>query len=418
MKHAWIINHYAPFAAKDGWVGLHLEIADELAGGEWGISVLAASTSHPGGRQYLSPGESRRQIRWKNTESLWIRSSEYRGNGPSRIRNMASFGVRLMLPSTTGLLPKPDVIIGRVVNPVAAWASARLAKKFEVPFVLEISDIWPDTLVQLGKLSARSLPARGLGSLERWLISRSDAVMSPLPAIDDYLATKGFDDKPFYWVPNGINGHQPLPRLANLVLGEEQNERSFRFMYLGSLGHANAVDTILEAFQQFAATDQGREAVLEVVGGGPLKNALKDKAKQLNIDHQVEWTDRIPREAVLDHLAGADALVANMRDLELYRYGIALNKLFDYLLSARPVVFASNAVNNIVDDAGAGITVRADSPDEMSQAMADMANVDVEQRNAWGLSGRRHVLENYTYSDSARRFKEMLNMVSVENEGM
>ncbi|GAA1131357.1 glycosyltransferase family 4 protein [Citricoccus alkalitolerans] len=415
MKHAWIINHYTPFAEKDGWVGLHLEMADDMAGGEWQVTVLAASTSHPDGRQHLRQGERRRLVRWRNTESLWIRSAEYSGNGLSRIRNMATFGATLMLPATTRVLPNPDVVIGRVVNPVAAWASARIAKKFAVPFVLEISDIWPDTLVQLGKLSAHSLPARGLGALEKWLISRADAVMSPMPAIDDYLATKGFGDVPFYWVPNGVNGNQRLPLNDETVRVDVRHERPFRFMYLGSLGHANAVDTILEAFQQFTSSHPERRVALEIVGGGPLKSDLKETAKQLGIDHLVEWTDRIPREDVLDRLSGADALVANMRDLELYRYGIALNKLFDYLLSARPIVFASNAVNNIVDDAKAGITVPADSSLELALAMADMMDADAEQRNAWGRAGRQHVLENYTYSDSATRLKKMLYRVSGDS---
>lgn len=412
MKHAWIINHYAPFVEKDGWVGLHLEMADELAGGEWDVTVLAASTSHPGGRQQLHQGEQRRSVQWRNTESLWIRSAEYSGNGLSRIRNMGSFGVKLMLPATTRQLPKPDVVIGRVVNPVAAWASARLAKRFAVPFVLEISDIWPDTLVQLGKLGKRSAPARALGALEKWLISKADAVMSPLPAIDDYLDKKGFRDVPFYWVPNGVNGEQWLPADREPYRDGADQEPLFKFMYIGSLGHANAVDTILEAFQQFASSNPGPRATLEIVGDGPLKEDLKLKARDLGIDQMVEWTDRIPRQQVLERLSGADALVANMRDLELYRYGIALNKLFDYLLSARPVVFASNAVNNIVDDANAGITVSADSTSELARAMNGMINAGAEQRNAWGRAGRNHVLENYTYRHSAERLKVMLDQVS------
>lgn len=183
-------------------------------------------------------------------------------------------------------------------------------------------------------------------------------------------------------------------------------------MYIGSLGHANAVDTILEAFQQFASSNSDQEVSLEIVGGGPLKEELQLKAKDLGIDQIVEWTDRIPREQVLKHLSGADALVANMRDLELYRYGIALNKLFDYLLSARPIIFASNAVNNIVDDANAGITVAADASTEIASAMTGMLNAGAEQRDEWGQAGRRHVLQHYTYRDSAEQLKVMLDEVS------
>lgn len=408
MKHVWIINHYAPFQDKDGWVGLHLEMAEELAGGRWNVVVVAASTSHPGGRQFLRRGENRRLVRWNSAEAVWVRSSPYSGNGLGRIRNMAEFGLRLMLRGTTKDLPAPDVVVaGGVVNPIAALASAKLAQRLGAPFVLEISDIWPDTLVQLGKLSSESLAANSLGALERWLISTADAVMSPLARIDKYLVKKGFSDVPFYWVPNGVSGKQPLPR-AN---GSRFGKNPFTFMYLGSLGHANAVDSILKAFSRFVTAEGGDTVRLEIVGAGPLREDLMIQAMQLGIAHQVVWTDRIARDRVLEYLFKADALIANMRDLHLYQYGIALNKLFDYLLSARPVIFASNAEGNIVEEAGAGITVQADNIDQMAAAMQTMLHLDPKSLDQWGEAGRRYILDGFTYRHSAARFESMLNEI-------
>src|SRR5699024_9529035 len=105
----------------------------------------------------------------------------------------------------------------------------------------------------------------------------------------------------------------------------------------------------------------------------------------------------------------ADALVANTRDLPLYRYGIALNKLFDYLLAAKPIIFATNARNNIIQEAQAGLTVQADDEHAIAQAMAEMRNHDPEDRIKWGEAGRKYVVENYSYQHSAEKFSAMLD---------
>ncbi|MDO5634116.1 MAG: glycosyltransferase family 4 protein [Micrococcus sp.] len=407
-KVAWIVNHYAPFEDKDGWAGLHVEIARELAESEWDVHVVAAGTSHPAGQSAMPTGVVSTPVRWRGSSSTWVKAPAYTGNGLARIANMGVFGLRLLDPRVRRSLPRPDVIVGRVVNPAAALTSWMTARYYKVPYVLEISDIWPDTLVQLGKMSRGSLPARTLGLLESSLIRGADAVMSPLPRVDTYLKDKGFSSTPFYWVHNGIAAEQP-----ELQPASRPAESDFHWMYFGSLGHANAVDTILAAFSVVAAEPaRGQRVTLEIVGSGPLRDELVELAARLNVAQRVTFTDRLPRSEILDYAQRADALIANMRDLQLYSYGIALNKVFDYLLAARPILFATNAANNVVADADAGVAVPADDAAALSRGMVDMMETPQGRREQWGRQGRDFVLSHYTYRQSAQQFERMLHDVT------
>ncbi|MFB2572060.1 glycosyltransferase family 4 protein [Micrococcus sp. IITD107] len=396
------MNHYAPFLSKEGMSGLHVEIARELRESEIQVHVIGASTSHPAGRQYAVNGDLM-PVMWEGTRSYWVHAREYLGNGPDRLLNMFDFGRKFRDPKFLRKLPKPDIIVGRVINPLAAFFCARLARGIGVPFVLEIADIWPETFIQLGKIRRWGPPSVILGSLERWLISQADAVMSPLPGLDRYLADSGFQDKPFYWVPNGVSDDQ------DVVPTYDKNPNDpFTVMYFGSMGNANAVDTILKAYAIFVAQSE-TETRLELVGSGPLSSKLKDLAGELGISSTTVFTDRIPRAELVAFAQRADVLVANMRALDLYKYGIALNKLFDYLLCSKPVVFGASALNNLVEDALAGITVPGDNVDELALAMKRMQQLPASQRQKMGESGRTHVLRNYTYRNSAQRFHQMID---------
>jgi len=405
VKNVWIINHYAPHPLKSGKVALHLQLAREMRKVGWEVQIVLASTRHPEGSQTLSDGVSTELVEWNKTETLFVRARSYHNGGLGRAINMAEFGSRLFFRQTMSKLARPDLIVGRITNPLAAIAARRWSQRLNVPFVLEISDIWPDTFVQLGAWSENGLKSRLLRQVERKLIRSASAVMSPLPGVGRYLYERGFDRTPFYWVPNGGDP-------STLVSTDESShmrDPGFRFMYMGSLGHANAVDTIINAFDVYTRDNNDSTAMLEIVGTGPLRDQLQKYAASLTSEEQIQFTGRVPNSELPKHLAKADVLVANMRDLPLYNYGIALNKLFDYLLSAKPIIFASNAINNVIDEAEAGITVRADDEIALAEAMKEMTLTKPDVRREWGKRGRRFVLETYTYAHAAKRFNIMLN---------
>ena len=390
MKTVWIVNHYAvdPGIAASG--SRHFSLSKRLAELGWTPIVIAAASGHN------SPGQPLpRRRAWEDSERegmtfRWLRTSAYAGNGARRVFNILQFTASLLLRRSTRGLPAPDVIIGSTVHPLAAWAASILAKRHGVPFVFEIRDLWPQTLIDMGKISSGGLIARYLRALEHRLCKRADQIITLLPRASDYLETVGVDPEKVVWISNGTDTQQ-------FDLSGALPSGPFTFGYFGSLGYANGMENVIRGFAVFQGLAPHPECRLSIVGDGPQKEALKVLASELELSAQVDFYDAVPKVQIPAVAARAHALVLNLLDLEIYRYGISLNKLFDYMAAGRPIVFAGNPINNPVRDADAGVCVGADDPVEIGRGMFDVWSASQVQRERWGTNAAAHVLENYDY---------------------
>nr|WP_238439662.1 glycosyltransferase family 4 protein [Microbacterium sp. JZ31] len=383
QRTVWIINHYAALESKDGWAGRHQALAAHLGRAGWEPVLLLASTGHPVGIQHLPAWRARRVGIEDGVTHVMLRSPSYVGNGVGRMTNMAAFTFQLLLPWTTRGVPKPDVVVGSTVHPLAAWAGLRLARRHRVPFVFEIRDVWPDALIHLGQLRPNSIVARAMTSLMRRLVHASDLILSPLPGVPDYLERLGAVDKPFLWVSNGAEGEIVAPPLAPPA------EDAFVFMYLGSFGNAMAVEHLISAFERVVLARPETKMRFRLIGDGPRKTYFERLAAETEVADQITFEPRIPRGQVVARASEADCLVHSLHDHAVYEYGISPNKLFDYLLAARPVVFAANVRNNPVSEAHAGHVVPAEDVDALARAMCAVVDAPPEERTAMGARGGR-----------------------------
>ena len=399
LRSVWIVNHYAGDPAETASGSRHFSLARELAACGWTPTIVAASVEHNTSRQRLTDGERIGTTRRDGVTFRWLRTSTYGGNGIGRIVNILQFTAALLGRRWSRDLPGPDVVVGSTVHPLAALAASRIARRHRVPFVFEIRDLWPQTLIDMGKISPRGPVARVLRQIERRLCDRATTVVTLLPDAGRYLTGRGVPAEKIVWISNGTDtaDFAAAPRVRPPGDG-------FVFLYLGSLGNANGVHTIIRAFAQV----EDPTAVLRIVGSGPQREALRALASELGVRDRVRFDEPVPKQQVPEVTAAADALLVNLLDLPIYAYGISLNKLFDYLASARPIIIASNASNNPVRDADAGVTVPADSADGLAEAMNRVVAAGDDERARWGRNAVAHVREHYDYTVLGGRFDALL----------
>jgi len=370
--------------------------------------VIAASVELNTGRQRLGGGELTRIAEFDGVPFLWVRTPQYEGNGGGRMGNMLTYAAVVLLPSVTKGLARPDVIVGSSVHPFAAWSGALLARRLRVPFVFEVRDLWPKTLVDLGRLREESLITKGLRKLEKWLYDRADRIVVLLPQAHEYIVPLGIPKQKIVWIPNGVELEGYPASALPSVSGR------FTLMYFGAHGQANGLETLLRAMAELQKRPDMAHVHLRMVGNGPLKPALMELAVQLELTN-VEFSGPVPKREIPSVAAQADAFVICVRDLpELYRFGISMNKLFDYLAAARPIIMASAAANNPIDEAGAGITVPPEDPQALAQAIARVTAMSRDERSALGLAGRRFVEHNHSFEVLGARFASMLNELLAE----
>lgn len=396
MKHVWILNHYAQEPSGPGGTR-HFSLARHLPANGWKATIIAASTDHAAGIQRLDDGEPRKLTVHDGVPFLWLKTRAYVGNGTSRISNMLDYTRAVLRRDNLAALEVPDIVIGSSVHPLAAWAGRRLAKRYRVPFIFEVRDLWPQTLIDMGRLSRGHPAALMLRWLEKSLYRDAARVIVLLPRANEYIERLGVSPEKIVWIPNGVDiGNFPAhpPR---------QSEDVFTLMYFGAHGGANGLDNLLAAMRYVEAHATGRHIILRLIGDGPLKPALEAAARDMGLAN-VRFEDPVPKNKIPALAAQADAFVLCAQDLPgLYRFGISMNKIFDYMAAERPIVISIDSVNNPIAEAGAGLTVAPENPKALAEAILTLASRPSDERARMGAAGRRHLENNYDMHRLAAR---------------
>ena len=310
---------------------------------------------------------------------------------------MGVFSWKLLNRKTTRDLERPSVIIGSTVHLLAAAAAALLAKRYRVPFIFEVRDIWPETLIAMGYTHRHSPLAWLLGSLERWLCRQACQVISVLPGYGNYLKDRNIPVQEATHIPNGVN----LDNIGAPLAYRKQN--TFRITYLGAHGIANDLQTLVQAMEIIELEHGIASIECHLIGAGSMKQALIDYCAIKGLT-QVVFHAPVSKNSIAATASDTEAFVICARKLpSLYKYGVSMNKISDYLAMGRPVIIALESANNPVRDADAGLCVRPECPAELARSIMKMAAMNEDELREMGLRGRRYVEREHNMKLLAKR---------------
>lgn len=377
----------------------HFSLGRELVRRGHDVTIAATSFKHMTRGETLAPGEDHRVELIDGVRFLWLRTPPYAGNTAARLWNMLIFALRV--GRLGGKLPAPDVVIGSTPHLWAAAAARRLARRFGAPFVLEVRDLWPQTLVDLGKISPHHPLILWMRAIERRLYRSADRIISLLPGAVDHMAAAGADPERVVWLPNGVD-------LLQANVGPPPNREQFTVMYAGTHGLSNQLDTVLDAAHILVEQRRAGQIRFRLLGDGPAKPALMERARREGLTDFVAFEPVVPKAAIFRVLQEADAFVMTTQHSPLYRWGISPNKLFDYLASGRPVIVGCNSPYEPVTEAGAGFTIPPADPAAMAAAIMRLADMEPETRAAMGRRGRAYVERHHDFVRLGARLEQLL----------
>jgi len=399
----WIFNHYAVPPTLPGGTR-HYDFAIELSKRGYKVRIFASSfhySQHKETKEFHKKYYINDKI--EDIYFTWIKTFPYQLNNWRRIVNMLSYALRVYKIAKKENFEKPHIIIGSSVHLFAVYAAYLLTKRFKVPFVMEVRDLWPQTLIDMG-ISRYHPFTILLGILERFLYKKADRIITLLPKSMDYIAALGINRKKLMWIPNGVD----LKRFEKNITDEivPKKNKQFLITYTGAIGKANSLDIVIDAAELTGEKDKNIKFLF--VGDGPEKNKLIKMVKDKNLKN-VEFKEPVPKEEVIKILYASDALVLNLKDSPLYKYGISLNKLFDYLASGKPILFSGSAGNNPVKEAKAGITIPVQSPEKLAEAILYMKNLPENKRVKMGLRGKKYVEKYHAIPILVDKLEGILN---------
>jgi len=249
-----------------------------------------------------------------------------------------------------------------------------------------------------------------LQAAEDYAYGQADRVVSILPHSDRHMLAHGMSPEKFVYIPNGVVVEDweaqtsDLPAEHSHAIQCLRERFSFVVGYAGAHGLANALDNLTEA----ARLLRNDPVAVVLVGQGPEKEHLEAIATRYELENIV-FLPPVPRSSIPALLCAMDAAYIGLKSEPLFRFGVSPNKLIDYMMAAKPVIYAIAAGNDMVTESNCGFSVPPDDPQAIASAIRDLASLEQAQREAMGMRGRQYVHAHHDYRILAERLIQAMS---------
>lgn len=414
-----ILNQYALPAGAPG-ITRHGDLGAELVKLGHTVAVIASGFDYLSREVDRARDGSPSHENYDGVEFYWIKTISYKKNDGKRILSMLEYSIKSFWKSITlQFRNKPDIILASSPHLLAGLTGLILASVFRIPFILELRDLWPSYLVDLRAIREGSNLHKVLLQLEKLLYTRSSHIIGVPPLAFKRVSEVGITTSKVTHIPNGIVVNNKISELSFDILPVSLQEiisaESSRttIMYAGAHGIANNLGYVLDALDYLRLNDNNTYESIAVIfiGGGQERSELIQLAKEKNHNH-VYFHPQIDKFCLKIALTYANALLF-LVDAKVYGYGVSPNKLFDYMEASKPILFASNVLENVVQEIGAGITFPP-NPKAFSEAISCLINTSDDELSQMGQRAKSYVIENHNWEKLARRV-EMIMLDCVSN---
>jgi glycosyltransferase involved in cell wall biosynthesis len=394
-----MVNHYAIPPDLPGGTR-HYDLGCELI--KFGCEVkIVASDINLATREHtrLKKGKKYFVENINGVEFVWVHTSLYKQNDWRRVWNMLGFACGVT--RFDAQQKRPDIIIGSSPHPFAALAALRLAKKNNARFFLELRDLWPQALVDMGGAGEGNLGIKMMRFLEGYLYRRAEKIIVLAEGSANYLVGRwGVLSEKIFYLPNGVHMENFNCEEDTGALRSRYGFEKFTLVYTGAHGPANSLDTVLRAA---ARLDGQKDIEFVLVGDGPAKDNLMKKASEMKLDN-VKFFKPVPKADIPGLLKAADVCIITLKDVKAFSYGISPNKLFDYMASKKPVICAvGGAMGELVRRTGAGIVVPPEDDAALAEAAIRLKNASRNVLEGMGQRGQSAVNQDFSRQELAQK---------------
>ena len=367
------------------------------------VTVITCAPNFPAGRVFEGYRNQLRQV--ESVEGIdVIRVWTYVTANEGFLRrslDYASFGLSALV---AGLFVQgPDVIVATSPQFFCACSGSLLAKLKRRPFVFELRDLWPDSILAVGAMRDSSM-IRLLRRLEYALYRSARRIVSVTESFRKVLTENGVDASKIAVVPNGVDVdiYEPGTKPAFL---EERYRLNGKFVaaYVGTVGMAHGLDVVLDCASLLRSRT---EIAFVIVGTGAEREALERRCHEQDLSN-VLFTGHVSKAEVIGFWRLCDVALVLLRDAPLFEH-VLPSKMFEAMGMERPIILGVRGESRaVLERAGAGIAIPPGNAEALAAAVLQLAG-DRELSRRLGESGRRFVVDNYDRDFMARRMLAVL----------
>jgi glycosyltransferase involved in cell wall biosynthesis len=373
------------------------------------VAVLTTFPSYPSG---VVSKQWRRRLCWKGVDQgmtvyrVWSYAAPNRGF-LKRILSHLSFA---FFASLGGMfLPRCDAIVVESPPLFDGFAGVFLNAVKGAPYLFMVSDLWPETAVQMGMLRSPFLiwAAR---KIELLFYRRAAAVLALTAGIQAKIGAAGIDGSKVVLFRNSVDCEFFRPGLHRNGIRHELGigDQDFVAVYSGTFGLAQNLTTVLESAALFQ-TSGNKQVRFLFVGDGAEADILKSKALELALSN-VTFVEPMPKKRMPELLNAADCVLVPLRNLEIFR-GALPTKMFEAMACAKPAILGiAGEAEELMREAGAGYYVVPEDPIALYDAVLQLMKNPADAQRM-GERGREYVVLHFSRDARAQQLSDVLTSV-------
>jgi len=393
------IYQHAPTPGAPG-IYRHRQYLSRLAQRGWAVDLVSTPRNYMSGEM---PDRYRRHVLVREAIDgidhhwVWSPGGIHRGR-LRRASNYAAFAAGAALRAIT--LPRPDVVLVSSPPLTVAPIGPLLARRFRCPWVLEVRDIWPESAVSVGWLRQGSVAYKMLERLAHRTASSADMVLVPTPGLEPLVRAHGAR-----WATTLTGAISPRPtddlRRSAARAALDLNDAETLFVYLGAIGVANGLDTLVEAVKLLPASVPAR---IVIAGDGSARQALSESLQAGELG-RIKLLPPMPRDKMEDLLAAADVGLHLLRPDPVFESALP-SKVLDYLGARLAFITTVGGLPKQIalDSGGAAVTSAAELAVEIERWSA-MTGAERRKR---GEQAFAYGLRDFGLDAGVARLEEML----------
>jgi glycosyltransferase involved in cell wall biosynthesis len=245
-----------------------------------------------------------------------------------------------------------------------------------------------------------------LARIAGFLYRESDKIVVVTLAFKDHLVEHwGVAPEKISIVQNGVEAETFRPDRSNIALRKDLDiESKFVVCYIGTMGMAHGLDTVLQAAAQLL--DSAPQVLFLLVGDGAEKEHIISRARELRLTN-LRVIDQQPREKIPEYICASDVCLVLLKRTPVFETVIP-TKMLEFMSCARAIILGVDGqARKIMEEAGAGLFIQPENAEELVQAVTRLAE-NPSLRKTLGNNGRRHILQNFSRQKTAETYLQTL----------
>lgn len=381
---------------------------------KYNVYIISSSAVHNSNFNFITDKSKYKISNIDGVNYVHIKTSQYSGNGLKRVINILQFYIntkraRKKIEKEIG---KPDIIYASSPVPTAAVLGLNIAKKSQAKSIVEVRDLWPDSIVSFNVAKKNNILVKILYKIEKIMYIKADKLVFTMAGGKEYLQTKKYENEidlsKVYNINNGVDIEQYDYNYKNYIYEDDielNDDSTFKVLYTGSIRKAYDIKQVLDLAKKIQDNkfDQVR---FFLFGNGNEKLEMLQYCEENNIKN-VFFRDFVDNKYIPSIMSKCDICLLHGKNVDIFKYGTSQNKMFAYLYSGKPIVSTFYNPYELIEKNGCGITLKHNTLEEYYDAFLKIYNSYDENKERYRENDKK-LLRKFDYKNLAKELEKVI----------